>query len=405
MRIAMFTNNYKPYIGGVPVSIEHLAQALRQRGHEVYVFAPTYKGQEEEPYVIRYPSFPVKVAGAPVPDVLTRLFLKKVRELHIEVIHVHHPALVGNVALSLKRKIGIPVVFTYHTCYEQYLHYLKPLERLEQRTGLIQWYLRAFCKKCDLLLAPTPGIRDQLRHSGISVPVGVLPTGIPGDRFRSGQKRDMRGKADAFTGQKRDMRGKADYLFVTVSRLAKEKNLFYQLSELAILKELLSAQGKTFRHVIIGDGPLRDELQKEAKRLKIEENLIFTGNIPNADIPEYLAAADLFLFTSRSETQGIVVLEAMAAGLPVAAVEATGVRDVVVSGQNGMLCPQGSGWLADTVLTILQKPEKYRQMQQAAVETALAYSEETVAERAERYYISVEGDELWNNQMQRNFIY
>ena len=103
MRIAMFTNNYKPYMGGVPISVDHLAKALRELGHEVYVFAPTYKEQEEEEYVIRYPSFPVTVAGAPIPNVLTRLFEEKVQELAIEVIHVHHPALVGNVALHLRK--------------------------------------------------------------------------------------------------------------------------------------------------------------------------------------------------------------------------------------------------------------------------------------------------------------
>ena len=393
MRIAMFTNNYKPYIGGVPVSIEHLAAALRERGHEVYVFAPTYEGQEEEPYVIRYPSLPLKVAGAPVPNALTKLFLKKVKELEIQVIHVHHPAIVGNVALHLKRKLGIPVVFTYQTCYDQYLYYIKPLEQLEKCTGMVQRYLKGFCQKCDLLLAPTPEIRRHLWQRGVTVPVGVLPTGIPGSRFYGNGH--LRPK----------LLGDADYLFITVSRLAKEKNLFYQLSELAILKELLSAQGKTFRHLIIGGGPGEEELKKEAKRLKIEENLIFTGNIPNDAIPDYLAASDLFLFTSKSETQGIVILEAMAAGLPVAAVDATGVRNVVVSGRNGMLCPEGSGWLADTILTLLRCPEKYRRMQQAAVETARAYSEELVAERAESYYRSVEGRKLWSNQMQRNFTY
>ena len=110
MRIAMFTNNYKPYIGGVPVSIEHLAEALRRRGHTVYIFAPTYEDQVEEPYVIRYPSFPIKVAGAPVPNVLTGIFIKKVRELNIDVIHVHHPAIVGNVALSIRKKLGVPAM-------------------------------------------------------------------------------------------------------------------------------------------------------------------------------------------------------------------------------------------------------------------------------------------------------
>lgn len=104
MKIAMFTNNYKPYVGGVPVSIEHLAQALRKIGHTVYIFAPSYENEEEEEFVIRYPSFPVKIAGAPVPNVLTSLFLKKVTELGIDIIHVHHPAIVGNVALAIRKK-------------------------------------------------------------------------------------------------------------------------------------------------------------------------------------------------------------------------------------------------------------------------------------------------------------
>ena len=115
--------------------------------------------------MIRYPSFPVSIAKAPVPNVMTLLFEKKVKELGIELIHVHHPAIVGNVALYLKRKYQIPVVYTYHTRYEQYLYYVKPLERMERRTRVIERYLDYFCRKCDLLLAPTPGMKEFLQKS------------------------------------------------------------------------------------------------------------------------------------------------------------------------------------------------------------------------------------------------
>ena len=128
MRIAMLTNNYKPYVGGVPISIEHLAEELRKRGHTVYIFAPSYRKQEDELYVIRYPSFPLSVAGAPLPNILTGLFRQKMKELQIDLIHVHHPAIAGNVALTLRRQLGIPVVFTYHTRYEEYLYYVKSLQ-------------------------------------------------------------------------------------------------------------------------------------------------------------------------------------------------------------------------------------------------------------------------------------
>lgn len=383
MKIAMFTNNYKPYIGGVPISIEHLAQALRDRGHQVYVFAPTYKEQEEEAYVIRYPSFPVSIAKAPVPDVLTRVFEKKVKELGIELIHVHHPAIVGNVALYLKKKYKIPVVFTYHTRYEQYLYYVKPLERMERRTGIIEKYLAYFCKKCDMVAAPTPGIKDYLSQKHMDVPIRVLPTGIPEDCFLPDQ-----GRAEKLRG---DYKGAADYLFVTVSRLAREKNLLFQLEGLAILKEKLKEQGKTFRHMMIGEGPQEKELLEYAKKLGLRENLIFTGNIPNQEMKYYQAAADAFLFTSKSETQGIVVLEAMAAKNPVVAVNATGVRDVVKDGENGFLSREIAGEWAECVLRLLEDQRQYRRMSREAYQTALSYSEAAVAKTAEKYYQEICG--------------
>ena len=115
MRIAMLTNNYKPFIGGVPISVDRLANALRERGNEVYVFAPTYENQEEEEYVIRFSTFAGTIAGAVLPNPFDPRIEQKMKALKIDVIHVHHPALMGNVALHLRKKLGIPVVFTYHT--------------------------------------------------------------------------------------------------------------------------------------------------------------------------------------------------------------------------------------------------------------------------------------------------
>ena len=376
----MFTNNYKPYIGGVPISIEHLAQALRQRGHKVYVFAPTYKEQVEEEFVIRYPSFPVSIAKAPVPDILTRIFEKKVKELQIDIIHVHHPAIVGNVALSLKKKYKIPVVYTYHTRYEQYLYYVKPLERIEHYTGFIQKYMEYFCRRCDMLLAPTPGMRDYLmaQDFGEGVPVKVLPTGIPEECFYP----DMDRAAEI----RKRYKGDKDYLFVTVSRLAREKNLLFQLEGLSLLKEKLARYGKTFRHMMIGEGPQRQELLERVRKLGLEDTVVFTGTVPNSEMKQYQSAADLFLFTSKSETQGIVVLEAMAVGNPVAAVDATGVRDVVEDKKNGCLTREDAAAWSDSIVSMLKDEKQYHAMSRAARETAAGYAESAVARMAETYY-------------------
>ena len=381
MRIAMFTNNYKPYIGGVPISIEHLAEALRARGHKVWVFAPSYKNEIEEEYVIRYPSFPFQVAGAPVPDILTGIFLKKVRELEIDVIHVHHPALVGNVALHIRRKLGIPVVFTYHTRYMEYLHYIRGLENLEEHTGFLDWYLRRFCNDCDLLVAPTPGIRSYLYGKEVIRPVEVLPTGIPAEAFLPDEKR-------AAEIRKRYI-GDADYLFCTVSRLAAEKNLVFQMQGLAHLGRLLKKRGKTFRHLFIGDGPAKESLVRMAEELGLSEHVIFVGNVENHEMKNYQVACDAFLFTSKSETQGIVLLEAMAAGNPVVALDASGVRDIVANGENGFLTGGDAADWAGRVAELVTNEALQQQMRANAVRTAMQYTEDEIARRAEQYYKKV----------------
>lgn len=380
MNIAMLTNNYKPYIGGVPISIEHLAEELRELGHQVYIFAPSYKNQKEEPFVIRYPSFPLGIAGAPVPNVLTGLFRQKMKELQIDLIHVHHPAIVGNVALSLRRQLGIPVVFTYHTRYEEYLHYIKTLQQVERCTGVINAYLRHFCQQCDLILAPTPGICDHLRYEKeVETPVEILPTGLPETSFFPEEQEVKR--------IREKYRKKADYLFCTVARLAKEKNLDFLLESLKKTKEALAFQGKSFCHLMIGDGPERKHLEEKCRELGLGQEVVFLGNVENKKIKNYHAACDLFLFTSKSETQGIVVLEAMAAKIPVAAVDATGIRDVVRTRENGMLTEEDAESFARAVEQALCSPGLYERLQKGAEKTAAGYAESMMARRAERYYL------------------
>ena len=134
MRIAMLTNNYKPFVGGVPISIERLSKSLRSLGHEVYIFAPTYDNQCDEEFVIRYKSLKGKISGGVVlPNIFDIEIEKKFKALKFDVIHVHHPMLLGNIAQYLGRKYNIPVIYTYHTRYEEYLHFLKPFELLESR--------------------------------------------------------------------------------------------------------------------------------------------------------------------------------------------------------------------------------------------------------------------------------
>lgn len=396
MRIAMLTNNYKPFVGGVPISIERLSEGLRSLGHEVYIFAPSYEDQEDEPYVIRYRSRKKKIRGEfVVPDIFDRSVEKKFEIISFDLIHVHHPVLMGYTALYLGKKYKIPVVFTYHTRYEMYLHYLKPYDYLLRHynhnieTGkrdqlyhlyvgsekVVRLHNRIFTNRCDLVLAPTGSMKEYLEENGTNTNIEIIPTGLSDEDFT--YDIDM-----VNTIRSKYLRDRK-YLFVSISRLEKEKNISFMLKGLERLKERM---GDCFRLLLIGDGTYKEELIAEAKLLGLEDNVVFTGCIEHSIIHNYCRAGDVFLFASQSETQGIVLLEAMAAGLPVIAVKATGVNDVVYDGFNGYLSGLDIVEWENGLEKILINTIQRDWMRQNALTEARKYLSSKIAGRVEKLY-------------------
>lgn len=385
MRIAMMTNNYKPFVGGVPISIERLADSLRDLGHSVYVFAPDYKSPvDDDEYTFRFPTMKHKIAGAiPIPNLIYGYVKNAISTLDIDLIHVHHPVMIGNVATRIGKEFHIPVVFTYHTRYEQYLHYLTPFGYLQNKANqgnllgesildfaqrqVIQRYLNHFLEKCDMVFAPTESIQNYLKPFHIDTPISIAPTGLPPACFEN--------HIEATAIRKKYLQ-KKQYLFCTVSRLAKEKNLSFLLRGVSAVKKQL---GDVFNVLILGDGPEKENLIALSQTLKIEENVFFIGEVSNHKISAYHQACDLFLFSSKSETQGIVLLEAMAAYLPVFAIRATGVSDVVVNGENGVLSSDSITEWADNLISILKNPAVLIKMRSSARTTALLYDEKSIA--------------------------
>ena len=384
MRIAMMTNNYKPFVGGVPISIERLADSLRDLGHTVYIFAPDYKSpMDDDEYIFRFPTMKHKIAGAiPIPNLIYSYVKKTISTLDIDLIHVHHPVMIGNVATRLGKEFHIPVVFTYHTRYEQYLHYLKPFGYLQNKASqgnlleasiidfiqrqVIQRYLNRFLEKCDMVFAPTKSIQDYLKPFHIDTPINIAPTGLPHVCFEK--------HIEATDIREKYLQGK-QYLFCTVSRLAKEKNLSFLLRGVAAVKKRL---GDVFNLLILGDGPEKEKLIVLSSTLKIEENVFSLEKYQIIKILAYHQACDLFLFSSKSETQGIVLLEAMAAYLQ-SAIHATRVSDVVVNGENGVLSSDSITEWADNLISILKNPAMFIKMRCSARNTAILYDEKRIA--------------------------
>ncbi len=397
MKIAMMTNNYKPVVGGVPIAVERLAEGLRERGHQVYIFAPEYDNDEqEEEFVIRYRAFHKKAGGyVPLMKPVDLEMERKFRELEFDIIHVHHPVMIGQRAWYLGRKYGIPVVFTYHTQYEQYLHYWKPYHWLKEREGnlehkitdfienqLVLGFVRRFTEGCSLVIAPTNHMQDILIERKWEADMTVLPTGLPdsfyGEYWKEPQEQRL--------GREyiRNVYGKGkSKIICTVARLSEEKNLKFILKSLVILKERM---GDDFQLLIIGDGPQRKELEEITQKLGIADQVTFTGTVKNEEIAAFHFACDLFLFASKSETQGIVLLEAMAGGSPVLAVKATGVCDVVRNGQNGYMTQEQEEEFAWRAEQILCDPKLYLKLAEGASETARHYKNKSIAWLAECNY-------------------
>lgn len=377
MKIAMMTNNYKPFVAGVPISIERLSEGLRRQGHVVVIFAPDYDGQEEEADVVRYSSLLRGVAGgASVPNSLDFEIERRFKEGNFDVIHVHHPMMIGRTARYLSWKYHVPLVFTYHTRYEQYLHYVG----LSGFKKIMPAYVRSYTKHCDMVIAPTPLMKDYLERIESGTDIRVLPTGLTKESFCPDKERAKELRSTLAKDKK--------YLFCTVARLAKEKNLEFLLRCMKSLKEIY---GSNFKLALIGDGPSKKELEKKAALYGIGGEIIFVGKVPNSEIKNYCHASDLFLFPSLSETQGIVLLESMAAGTPVVALRATGTEDVVVNGENGYMTEASEMDFVRKIMDILEKKE-IELLRQGALETAQSYSCEKITQNAVKAYIQAIGN-------------
>ena len=398
MKIALMTNNYKPFMGGVPISIERLAEGLRDLGHSVTVFAPTYQEQQEEENVFRYATCMKRfIGGVVLPNPLDYRIEREFKEKDFDIIHVHHPVLIGRTAVYLSKKYNIPLVFTYHTRYEQYLSYVKGINIMERwavekegatadfsagclhliKDKFMPAYLNTFLKHCDFVFAPTAGMEQYLAEvCRVSKErLGILPTGLQKHHFQVSKQEadDLRARYGA----------DGKILFLTVSRMSHEKNVVFLLESLSALKR---DHGKDFVVLFVGDGPDREYYENMAEELGLSENTFFTGTVPNSEIAPYFRAADAFLFASKTETQGIVVLEAFAGGTPVLAVEASGVSDLVKSGYNGILTPEDQETYTAMLADFIESGSDRKMLEYNAARSAKEYREEAVALRASHYY-------------------
>lgn len=309
VKIGFFTDTYFPQVSGVSTSIRTLKKELESKGHEVYIFTTTDPNVKElEPRIIRMPSVPFisfKERRVVVRGALYAYYIAK--ELELDIIHTHTEFGLGLLGKYTAKSLDIPCVHTYHTMYEDYLHYIANGKII--RPSHVRQFSKLFTSHLSGIICPSQRVVDKLREYGIDVPMTIIPTGINVSQFTPVTEEVKTSVREAY-GIRED-----ELFLLSVSRISYEKNIQTVLNG---MPEVIQALPHA-KLLIVGDGPYKKELEKQVEALSLSEHVVFAGEIKNEEISPFYQAADVFVSASDSETQGLTYIESMAAQTKVVA--------------------------------------------------------------------------------------
>ncbi len=332
LNIALFTDTYDPDINGVAISVETLRRSLEGLGHNVYVIAPTedtkLKGIIHDGGVLRIPGVRLNyLYGYRLSQPYSRKAKKILSELNLDVVHIHTEYTMRVFASYIAKKLHIPIIYTYHTMYEDYTHYITRGHFEKTARKIVRWLSRLMGNTCALLVAPTNKTKRALMEYGVNKPIKVIPTGIDFSNFSSRFSKEQIEKT-------RDRYGLSDkFTVVFLGRIAKEKNIEFLLKAM----KKISLMDDDVVLLIAGFGPYEENLKEIAEEYGVLDKVIFAGRQNHEDVPLIYQCADVFASASESETQGITYIEALASGLPVLAKHDECIEDIVIDGQTGFI--------------------------------------------------------------------
>lgn len=349
MKIGIFTECYKPVMNGVVVSIETFKEGLEKLGHEVFVFAPEHKDAKKEKNVFRFPSIRDKknrLYPIFVPSIsLQKKHLPEDIVKNLDVIHTQHMFTAGRLARYVARKYNKPLVYTYHTLIAEYTHYAGFFSRI---VGVyLKNMSKRFCNSCNRVITPSFPMRDILRRYGVDSSIDVIMTGIEPRNYRHLSMEEI-GEVKEKYGIDRHKK-----ICLYLSRIAKEKNLDFLLKAFVKILE----KYPMCHLLMVGGGPEENWVKKRVRELEIETSVTMTGMLPKLEANQMFGVADIFVFSSISETQGIVIAEAMASETPPVAVGKMGPTDLVHNGRDGFLTKLAVSDFVEKTVTLLRDDE------------------------------------------------
>ncbi|MDQ8187399.1 glycosyltransferase [Pelagicoccus sp. SDUM812002] len=385
MKIAMFTNTYLPHVGGVARSVSSFANAYRELGHQCLVISPEFEEKiPDEQDVYRVPAITnFNDSGFSFQLPFVGNVAGQLDEFEPDIIHSHHPFLLGDTALRAAYTRDIPIVFTHHTLYEEYTNYL-PFDSDFTKKAAME-LATGFANACSMVLAPSSSLEKLILDRGVHIPVKVQPTGIDVDAFAKGRGETFRKTYDIPENAP---------LVGHVGRIAKEKNLPF-LAE-AVSSALEAVPEAYF--ALVGTGEEDEHIHELLSSKGLGKRFVATGSLQGTDLADAYASFDLFAFASQSETQGLVLAEAMAGNSPVIALSGPGVTDVLEHEKNGILLAEDASKeeYSKALTTLLREPEKLETYSRAAREKADQFSILRTAESAlEHYRECIENHASW----------
>jgi len=388
MNIAIFTNNYLPNPYGVTQSIESFRKEFEKRGHSVFIFAPRFSGFiDDNENVFRYPSLDINIRFRyPLPIPYSRKISKILEKFHLDIIHSQHPNFLGTVAAKWAKRKNIPLIFTWHTLYDRYTNFV-PFVPEKISAGYIIRKAVKFANLADAVIAPTDSIIPNLRSWGVSKEVIPIATGVDEDDFRNPDRLSVRTRYGISS---------EDTVLILVSRLTEEKNVEFALRS---LRKNLTENDK-LKLIIIGDGYLMPKLKKFSAENGISEKIIFTGVVDYKEMKNYYSDSDIFIYSSKSETQGMILTEAMYMELPIVALRATGTSSLVQEGINGILTDEVEKDFSSAVSKLTDNIEIRKKMGEESGKIARENFTSTVSsEKLLKLYEEEIEKKLYNNSI------
>jgi glycosyltransferase involved in cell wall biosynthesis len=390
MKILFISDVYFPRINGVSTSIRTFVLQMQNLGHEVHLIAPDYDVvTEDEMWIKRIPARSIYFDPE---DKLMKYseamqLLPALEQEKYDIIHVHTPFVAHYLGLKLAAKLNIPCIETYHTFFEDYLHHYLPWMPKSIARGMARMISKRQCNAVDAIVAPSNPMLDVLRRYGVSVLSEVIPTGLQDSSFTPADGQAFRLQYSIAIDRP---------MLLYVGRVAFEKNIDFLLE----MTKLLSENRPDVLLVVTGEGPAEASLHKLAKTLEIEKNVQFIGYLNrNTELNACYESADIFVFASKSETQGLVLLEAMAQATPVVAIAELGTASILIEGKGALIAPDDTTKFAERVHQLLHNPEhRFELGKQAKKYAADKWTAKLQAQRMIKFYEEVSLNQSTNKQ-------